>query len=286
LLLTALSRDTSKSVYIGVISGILGAIVILTVGVCWNIQRKRIASKRRQLEEARYPRDPASYAHFPVRPGDEEDEAHERGQILEGGEREEERGGRTRDVSEPGSAPIRSYPAMMSVVPNQQALTQPLHTLQLPRLPHALHGSLRSTVPPHLLHPSDLAPLHPNIERERADIPQYEEAAALPPPFFDSAVMIHPPGLGEDGQISMRPSMSSRPVTASAPPAYTPSDTGHMTSSSHEPELEREDEHEHRHEHGHDRNPVPGLSGIHHSGPISNAPVDPLGCSTSPQASS
>jgi hypothetical protein len=200
------------------------------------------------MEEARHPREPISYDHFPV---------------------ESEHGAETGSPRVAINASgINSSPAMTMSAAS-------------PLAPLTIQGGPRVTSPPGLeLSPPPIAHTrvsHPQnhlisqanrLERQTSsrgtswngdqprpeptsNAPQYEEDANLqpPPPFFDNgdATLVHrpPPGLEDansrvhsnaNSSSSSRPTLlltppPSRPPTASAPPAYTPSDPETHNSS-------------------------------------------------------
>lgn len=61
---------TPTTIYITVIVSVVGTAALAAVGICWDLNRRRRASKLREMEEARRPRKPISYDHFPVEPGE------------------------------------------------------------------------------------------------------------------------------------------------------------------------------------------------------------------------
>ncbi|KAG8838287.1 hypothetical protein FRC18_005203 [Serendipita sp. 400] len=213
--------------YIGVVVGIFGTIVVISAFVCWDLLRRRRASRMREMEEARRPRVPISYDHFPVEDGDGEALQHHSQDVVVG----------RQPLTIPAGSGSRSSPSHHHVRPSSAASStippastspvtypQPVYAYRHHRPTRSQSSSANSSIN------GEDAPL-----TSQGDAPRYEEAVIPPPPAFYSdpnAPTITsrpppPPGL-EDLQrpAELNPSTLpalSRPPTASAPPAYTAS---------------------------------------------------------------
>lgn len=221
-----LKRDApSTTTYIAIIVSVVGTVTLVTIGICWDLRRRRKASKQRQMEEARHPRQPISYDHFPVEPG-EASEHNEAGPTL--GQQLNSTVMSAASASPitlpPGahlaSGPIRHFNPDQTHAPDYDTAVAP---------PIYMHGS-ETTGPPC---PPGLESLHSSSEGTPVTGSHASSRHHVP---------LSPP--------------SSRPPTASAPPAYSPSDPGSVHTRS---------------AHALDQNSLEALPALPHSSPSSHS---------------
>ncbi|KAG8835262.1 hypothetical protein FRC17_004569 [Serendipita sp. 399] len=181
------------------------------------------------MEEARHPRVPISYDHFPVEDGDAEGLQHH-GQDVAPSRQPLTTGADLSSRSSPSHHHVGSLPLASSTIPpatTTLTYPQPVYAYRHHRPTRSQSSSANSSVN------GETAPL-----ASQGDIPRYEdnEDPILPPPpaFYSDSInpvttirLPPPPGLEDvqrptDGRQEVS-SVPSRPPTASAPPAYTPS---------------------------------------------------------------
>lgn len=229
---------SSKTTYIAVVVGVVGTLAIVSAGVCWDLHRRRRRSRQRQMEEARHPREPISYDHFPVESEPGAETGSPRVAVNASG------------INSPPTMTMSaaSHLAPLTIQGGSRLTSPPGLELSPPPIAHTRASHPRDHLTSQSTQPGGLS----SSQRQPESTPQYEEDAGLhpPPPFFDGddAAPGHrpPPGLeGPNGRVHSNPNSSSssrptllltpppsRPPTASAPPAYTPSDSeAHNTSS-------------------------------------------------------